>query len=82
MTAYRKDFDETKYISFLIKDNELLQKYNETWKKVSNPIKKEFYSNTVYIKSYGRTKIKFYNGKINTNFHKNEIPRGSQYICL
>ena len=28
MTAYRKDVDETKYISFLIKDNELLEKYN------------------------------------------------------
>ena len=28
MTAYREDFDETKYISFLIKDNELLEKYN------------------------------------------------------
>ena len=29
MSAYRKDFDETKYISFLIKDNELLEKCNE-----------------------------------------------------
>ena len=32
MTAYRKDLDETKCISFLIKDNELLEKYNEIWK--------------------------------------------------
>ena len=29
MSAYRKDFDETKYMSFLIKDDELLEKYNE-----------------------------------------------------
>ena len=29
MTEYRKDFDESKYISFLIKDDELLEKYNE-----------------------------------------------------
>ena len=34
MTAYREDFDETKYISFLIKDNDLLEKYNEIWDKV------------------------------------------------
>ena len=34
MTVYRKDFDETKYISFLIKDNELLEKYNEIWKNL------------------------------------------------
>ena len=83
MTGCRKDFDETKYISFLLKDNELLEKYNETWKKVSNAIKKRFDSNSVYIKKYLRTKIKSYKGKINTNFHNNKIPKeGSQYICL
>ena len=32
MGAYRRDFDETKYMTFLIKD-ELLEKYNEIWKK-------------------------------------------------
>ena len=40
MSAYRKDFDETKYMSFLIKNSELLQKYNGIWNKVSNIIKK------------------------------------------
>ena len=34
MTAYRKDFDETKYISVLRRDNELLEKCNEIWDKV------------------------------------------------
>ena len=29
MTAYRKDFDQAKFMSFLIKDDELLEKYNE-----------------------------------------------------
>ena len=33
MTAYRKDFDQAKFMSFLIKDDELLEKYNEIWKK-------------------------------------------------
>ena len=33
MRAYRRDFDETKYITFLIKDDELLEKYNEIWEK-------------------------------------------------
>ena len=33
MSAYRKDFDETKYISFLIKDNGLLEKHNKIWEK-------------------------------------------------
>ena len=34
MRAYRKDFEETKYISFLIKDDELLEKHNEIWEKI------------------------------------------------
>ena len=29
MSAYRRDFDETKYMSFLIKHDELLEIYNE-----------------------------------------------------
>ena len=33
MIAYRKDFDETKYICFLIKDDELLDNNNDIWKK-------------------------------------------------
>ena len=29
MSAYRRDFDETEYMYFLIKDDELLEKYDE-----------------------------------------------------
>ena len=29
--AYRKDFDETKHMFFLIKDDELLEEYNAIW---------------------------------------------------
>ena len=39
---------KTKYISFLITDDELLGKYNEIWEKVKNSIKKEFDSEPVY----------------------------------
>ena len=48
MIAYRINLDESKYMSFLIKDDELLEKYNETWEKVSKSIKKEFDSEPVY----------------------------------
>ena len=83
MNAYRRDFDETKYMSFLIKDNDLSEKYNEILEKVKNSIKREFDSKPVYNEKYLKTKIKSYNGKINTNFHNNKVPReGSQFICL
>ena len=39
MTAYRNDFDETKYMSFLIKDDELLEKCSEIWENVENSLK-------------------------------------------
>ena len=52
MRTYRRDFDETKYTSFLIKDDELLEKYNEIWEKVQNSIKKEFESKPVYNEKY------------------------------
>ena len=40
MSAYRRDFDETKYVSFLIKNDNLLGKYNEIWEKDKKCIKK------------------------------------------
>ena len=52
MSAYRKDFDITKYTSFLIKDDELLEKYNEIWEKVKNSLKKNFDSEPVYNEKY------------------------------
>ena len=47
MSAYIRDFDETEYMWFSKKDDELLQKYNEIWEKVSNNIKKYFDSDPV-----------------------------------
>ena len=57
----------------LIKDEKLLENYNEIWKKVSRITKKEFDSNPVYDEKYMKTKLKSYNGKIHTNCHDNKI---------
>ena len=42
-------------------------------KKGSHIIKKEF--EPVYNEKYLKTKIESYNGKINTIFHNNKIPK-------
>ena len=61
----------------------MLGKCNEIWETVRNSIKKEFDSEPAYNVKYLKTKIKFYNGKIKTNFQSNKIPKeGSQCICL
>ena len=65
MTAYRKDFDETKYIYFLIKDDELLEKCNKIREKVKNSLKGEFDSKPIYNENYLKAKIKSFNGKTN-----------------
>ena len=52
-------------------------------KKVSNIIKKEFGSKPIYNEKYLKTKMKYYNGKVNKIFCNNKTPKeSSQYICL
>ena len=75
MSAYRREFDKTKWMSFLTKDGKLLEKYNKIWKNVSNIIEKEFDGKSVYNEKYLKTEIKSYNRKISTIFHNNKIPK-------
>ena len=48
MSAYGKDLDGTKYMSFLMKDDELLKNTMKFEKKVINGLKKEFDSQPIY----------------------------------
>ena len=55
-----KSYDEqTKWIYFLIEDDDLLENYNTIWDQVSADIKKkEFDSESVCNKNYLKNKIK------------------------
>ena len=67
----------------MIKDDNLLEKYSEIWEQVKNSPKKDFDSEPVYNEKYLKANIKSYNGKTNTNFRDNKIPKeGYQFICL
>ena len=49
---------------------------------MKDSLNKEFDSEPRYNEKYPKAKIKTYNGKINTNFHNNKIPKeGSQFTC-
>ena len=66
-----------------MKDNQLLGKYNEIWDKFSNTINKGFDNEPVYNEKYLNTKVKFCEGKMNTNFHCDSLPKeGFSCICL
>ena len=58
-----------------MKINELLEKYNEIWRKVSNDIKKGFDYEPVYNGKNLKTKNKSDKDKISTNFYNNKIPK-------
>ena len=60
MSTYRRDFDEAKYMSFLIKDNDLVKTYTQIWDKVNQVITKGFDSESVTIKKYSKTKMENY----------------------
>ena len=52
----------------LIEDDELLEKYNTIWDKVSADIRKEFDSEPVYNKNHLKTKIKSHGDEV-TDFY-------------
>ena len=53
---------------FLIEDNDLLEKYNSIWDKVSADIKKEFGSKPVYNKKTLKTKINTHGDEVTEFF--------------
>ena len=67
---------------FLFEDDDLLEKYNAIWDKVSAISKKEFDSEPVYNKNFLKNKVKSYGDEL-TDFYDNEIPKvDSNHTCL
>ena len=82
-SAYVNSYNgQTKSMYFSIEDNNLLEKYNIVWDKISADIKKEFDSKPVYNKTFFKTKIKSYYNEA-TGFYDKEVPKvDSNYTCL
>ena len=51
-------------------------------KILKNSTKKEFDSESGYNEKYLKAKTKCYNGKINTNFHNNKIPKEGSHLFI
>ena len=60
---------QTKWMHFLIEDNDLLKKYNTIWDKVSGNITRQFDSESVYSKEFLKTKIKSHDDEA-TDFYE------------
>ena len=81
-SAYVKSYDgQIKWMYFLIEDDDLLEKYNTIWDKVSANIKKEFNSEPVYKKYFLRTKIKSHSDEV-TDFTIKKFLRQTLIILV
>ena len=56
MSAYRKDFDEMKYMYFCMKDDELLKKYNKIWGRLKIVSRKNLIVNQYTMKNISKLK--------------------------
>ena len=84
MTEYMKYFENgRKNMSFVIKDDDVLDKYNEIWDKIKETLSIKFHSMPVYDEKYIKAKVREFNGVIKTNFLGDEIPKESMhYTCI
>ena len=84
MTGYIKYFENGgKNMSFVIKDDDVLDKYNEIWDKIKETLSIKFYSMPVYDEQDIKVKVKEFNGVIKTNFLGDEVPKENQhYTCI
>ena len=84
MSGYIKYFEYGAInMSFLIKDDEVWQKYEQIWGVIKNKLSIKFHSEPVYDKKHLKTKVKEYDGAIKTNFLGNDVPNENMhYTCI
>ena len=82
MSGYIKYFENGgKNMSFLIKDNDVLDKYNENWEKIKEKLNIRFHSMSVYDERYIKTKVREFECVIKTNFLGGKVPKENMQ-CL
>ena len=84
MSGYIKYFaDGGKNMSFKIRDKSAYLEYNEIWKKIKKTLNIKLHSQTIYDDKYIKTKVKAFDGVIDTHISDNKIPKeGNHYICI
>ena len=68
MNVYIKYFENgAKNMSFLIKNDEVWQKYEDIWNAIRNKLNIKFNSEPIYENKYLKAKVREYDGDIKTN---------------
>ena len=84
MSGYIKYFENGgKSMSFLIKDDEVWDKYDKIWDVIKDKLGIKFHSEPVYEYKYLKAKVREFDGVIKTNFLGNGMPKENMYYtCI
>ena len=84
MTEYIKYFENGgKNMSFVIKDDDMVDKCNEIWEKIKETLSIKFHNIPVYDEQYIKAKVREFNGVFKTNLLSDEVPKENEhYLCI
>ena len=84
MSGYIKYFENSgKNMSFLIKDDEVWDRYEHIWDVIKNKLGIKFHSESIYEQKYLKAKVREIDGVIKTNFLGNDMPKQNMcYTCI
>ena len=69
-------------MSFMAKDDDVLDKYNKIWDKIKSKLNIKFYSASVHDEKYIKAKTKEFDGVIKIIFLRNKIQKKKKTTLL
>ena len=84
MNGYIKYFENGgKNMSFIIKNSEVWEKYEDIWNVIKNKQNIKFHSQPIYENKYLKTKLREFDGSVKTNFLGYNLPKeNTYYTCI
>ena len=80
MSGYIKYFENGgKNMSFLIKDDEVWEKYEQIWDVIKNKLSIKFHSKPIYDQKYLKAKVREFDGVIKKNFLGNDTSKENRH---
>ena len=80
MSGYIKYFENGgKNMSFLIKDDEVWEKYEKIWDVIKNKLSIKFHSKPTYDQKHLKAKVREFDGGIKTNLLDNDTPKENMH---
>ena len=70
-------------MSFMVKNDDVLDKYIEIWDKIKEKLNIKFHSTPVYDEKYLKAKVRKFDGVLKTNFWGDRVSKKNMhYTCI